>query len=364
MPVACSRIRRPLLVDSASVRRRHARSGAEGGIPANLALGLFLLLTACNAHSSGLATSVGPTGVILATAEVGTVLPGGDYGTSAPSPSEAPPTPIATLSSGLPPTELKYRLLDEFPDMFFCDPDFYPVARADEAQLAIERFPELQANSEEFEAILAHNGLGAMASFTNDEKLVIYREHKRLAAIIFELAENGYDFQLRTADGNMEGYYVQGSIAGDGLIRVKQRDPALAECPICLARHTLIATPLGAVAVEQLRPGDTVWTADALGGREAAVVLETVRVPAAPLHQVVHLVLDDGRELWASPGHPTADGRRLADLKTGDVVDGARVETAERVEYKQAQTYDLLAQGWTGYYWANGILLGSTLKRP
>jgi hypothetical protein len=255
-------------------------------------------------------------------------------------------------------------LLDEYPDMFFCDPDFYPVARADEAQLAIERFPELQANPEEFEAILAHNGLDASASFTNDEKLLIYREHKRLAAIIFELAENGYGFQLRTADSNMQGYYVQGSITRDGLISVNQRDPGLAECPICLAGHTLIDTPHGGVAVERLQPGDIVWTADALGRREVAVVLDVVRVPAPPLHQVIHLVLDDGRELWASPGHPTADGRRLADLGTGDVVDGARVETAEPVDYGQAQTYDLLTSGWTGYYWANGILLGSTLKRP
>ena len=118
------------------------------------------------------------------------------------------------------------------------------------------------------------------------------------------------------------------------------------------------------VAVEELRSGNIVWTADPLGRREVAVVLDAARVPAPPRHQVIHLVLHDGRELWASPGHPTADGRRLADLRTGDVVDGGRVETTERVDYEQAQTYDLLTSGWTGYYWANGILLGSTLKKP
>jgi len=88
----------------------------------------------------------------------------------------------------------------------------------------------------------------------------------------------------------------------------------------------------------------------------------SVRVQAT--HQVIHLILSDGRELWASLGHPTADGRRLADLVTGDILDGARVLSAERLPYTGSFTYDLLPSGSTGYYWANGILIGSTLKGP
>jgi len=63
-----------------------------------------------------------------------------------------------------------------------------------------------------------------------------------------------------------------------------------------------------------------------------------------------------------SPGHPTADGRHIADLSRGDALDGARVVSVERVRYAGAATYDILPAGATGMYWASGILLGSTLR--
>src|SRR6185295_5121682 len=53
------------------------------------------------------------------------------------------PTPIPLLSSGLTPTELKYQLLARYPGLFFCDPDYYPVAHDDEAVLAAQRFPRI-----------------------------------------------------------------------------------------------------------------------------------------------------------------------------------------------------------------------------
>jgi hypothetical protein len=113
--------------------------------------------------------------------------------------------------------------------------------------------------------------------------------------------------------------------------------------------------------VEALRPGDLVWTLDASGQRLAAPILRMARTVVPDLHRLVYLLLDDGRELWASPGHPTADGRRLADLQPGDLLDGARLTRSEAVSYGRPATYDLLPSGDTGYYWANGILMGSTL---
>jgi len=65
--------------------------------------------------------------------------------------------------------------------------------------------------------------------------------------------------------------------------------------------------------------------------------------------------------LSVSPGHPTADGRRVGDLETGDLLDGARLVGLEVVPYAHSATYDLLPSGDTGLYWADGILLGSTL---
>ena len=85
-------------------------------------------------------------------------------------------------------------------------------------------------------------------------------------------------------------------------------------------------------------------------------------MPVPATHQMVHLTLSDGRQLWASPGHPTSDGRVLGQLALGDMLDGARIIHLERVLYGQPATYDLLPASATGFYWANGILMGSTLK--
>ena len=57
-----------------------------------------------------------------------------------------------------------------------------------------------------------------------------------------------------------------------------------------------------------------------------------------------------------------ADGRPLGILRSGAVLDGARVVSAEREPYSGAATYDILPSGATGLYWANGVLLASTLR--
>ena len=77
---------------------------------------------------------------------------------------------------------------------------------------------------------------------------------------------------------------------------------------------------------------------------------------------MVHILLSDGRELWASPGHPTADRRILGDLKAGDLLDGAQIIQLERLPYRGGTTFDILPSGATGFYWANGILVDTTLK--
>ncbi len=139
-------------------------------------------------------------------------------------------------------------------------------------------------------------------------------------------------------------------------------------CPKCLAGNTLIDTPNGPVPVKDLREGMLVWTeqsdAGASGARQRAVVLKTSRTKVLAGHEMVHLVLANGRELLASPGHPMADGRPLGTLSTGDLINSTRVISAERVPYAEDFTYDILPSGGTGTYWANGILIGSTLAGP
>jgi hypothetical protein len=78
-------------------------------------------------------------------------------------------------------------------------------------------------------------------------------------------------------------------------------------------------------------------------------------------HLMVHVTLADGRELLVSPGHKTADGRQAGALKVDDPLDGSLIKLWELVPYSGDRTYDLLPAGPTGHYWANGILLSSTL---
>jgi hypothetical protein len=289
----------------------------------------------------------------------------GPAGTLAPFPTPEPLTPIPTIPSAkLSPTELKYKVLDQYPDFFFCDPDLYPIAVGDSSALALQRFPQIQSNQEEFQAILNHNGLSGSTSFPDAQKLLIYGDYKRLNALYFELVGEKYQFQIQTGSEGQQGYVVKGTIDGNGSIDVQERTPGYPRCPICLAIGTLIDTPQGAVTVENLHIGDTVWTVNGAGERVIGRILKvgSVRVPLT--HEMIHVRLSDGRELWASPGHPTTDGRNLGTLKTGESLDGAQIILIERVPYKGAATYDLLPSGTTGYYWANGILMGSTLKMP
>jgi hypothetical protein len=323
---------------------------------------LAVIFTACAPIIPGSGSGVSTP--IVMTAQVSTVVveAAGTSATAGPFPTLAPPTPIPTLPSGaLSSTELKYKILEQFPDFFFCDPDFYPIAREEEPALVQQRFPELQANQEEFQAILNHNGLTGVTTFTDEQKLLIYREHKKLNAIHFEAVGDKYQFQIQTGAEGQQGSVVTGTINGSGSIDVQKQEPAMPTCPICLAKGTLIDTPRGSIPVENLRIGDSVWTMNGSGERVIATILRTSRVPVPVTHQVVHVTLSDGRELWASPGHPTTDGKPLGDLAVNDRLDGGRVINVERLHYTETATYDLLPSGDTGFYWANGILIGSTL---
>lgn len=135
-------------------------------------------------------------------------------------------------------------------------------------------------------------------------------------------------------------------------------------CPICLAANTLIDTPSGRVFIKDLQVGVLIWTIDKSGNRIPGIVLEISKVPVLPTHQMVHLILADGRELFVSPLHPTFDGRTVGALAVGDRYDGADVVSIQIVPYSESATYDLLPSGETGFYWANGILIGSTLSYP
>ncbi len=129
----------------------------------------------------------------------------------------------------------------------------------------------------------------------------------------------------------------------------------------CLSFNTKIATPIGNILVTDLKVGMSIWTISKYGTRVVAPIIRINSVVALN-HRVVHLVLMDGRVADISPLHPTATGSTVGALRTGDVYDGSVVKSATLIPYSGNRTYDILPAGDTGYYWANGILMGSTLK--
>lgn len=131
---------------------------------------------------------------------------------------------------------------------------------------------------------------------------------------------------------------------------------------LCLSSRTKISAPSGEYKVTELKIGMFIQSINTKGERIAVPILKTSKVPVPLTYRMVHLKLSDGRELTASSGHPTSDNRLIGNLKAGDEFDGAQVIETELVRYYDGFTYDILPAGDTGFYWANGVLIGSTLK--
>jgi hypothetical protein len=278
-------------------------------------------------------------------------------------PPSSKPTPTPTSTAVFSQYQLAYRLLANYPDFFWCDSDFYPIAREGGEQAnALQQFPTIQANTAELSAILEHLSLPPKTDYTDAEKLSIYREHKLITrAVTVTLSESIYTFSIRT--GQNQGKHYEGTITPSGQIKVTKEETSFNTCPICLTKGTLINTPAGQLPVELLQPGMIVWTLDDSGYRVSAPVFKTSSTPVPSSFTVVRVSLRDGRNVTASFGHPTAEMRPLGNYRVGDLLDSSTVTSVEQMFYYGGATYDLLPSGGKGLYWANGILLGSTLSQ-
>jgi hypothetical protein len=263
----------------------------------------------------------------------------------------------------LPQAELKYRVMDAGGRISFCDPDFYPIARADESEIAKTKIDEIRRDTETYAAITKRTGTDVLA---------VYREWKALGALRFTAAGASWTFSYRstgnsspaaTPDPKSSGKQIEGKVDVYGTVDISKRsDAGPLNCPICLARDTRIATPSGEIAVDQLRLGDMVWTQGEHGERIAAPLVAIGSTPVPSTHEVVRILLSDGRTVRVSPGHPTADGRHVGDIRAGDTLDDARVLSTDRMPYTGGFTFDVRPAGASGSYWANGVLLLTTLR--
>jgi hypothetical protein len=203
------------------------------------------------------------------------------------------------------------------------------------------------------------------------------REGPLLVQKIFSNNVQGLSFQefpLATNVGNPVTLHIGDSISNgctveltlvkisNGTTTFLKKENLTRLCPICLSENTGIDTPNGPVNIKNLKIGMTILTQDSYGNLQTGTILKTGRTLASPDHMMVHVVLSDKRELYVSPNHPTADGRFFGELLAGDALDGSKIKNVEQVPYNGTYTYDLLPSGQTGFYWANGILIESTLK--
>ena len=143
--------------------------------------------------------------------------------TPGPSPN---PTPLASV----PPLDwpvLRYRLVDELGRPLFCDPDFYPIARLDEAILARQHIAAIRADAPTYTAIVAHLGIAQAAALSPSQVLAIYREWKMLRALLLTAADGGLSFDYIAAAGSSEdtGWRVvrRSTRAARSLLRVAIR---------------------------------------------------------------------------------------------------------------------------------------------
>jgi hypothetical protein len=297
-------------------------------------------------------------------------LAAGCVGAASPGPSGSAATSPPTEGSSLTEAAAKEALLVRFGPLAFCDPDFYPDAQGDEAGAASAHLAAMRAEAATWAAIAGRLGFSPSSAPNGSVLLAAYREWKALRALSLTSVGDGWRFDARfrgqgpDASGSASVTHTVGTIDTGGRIAVETEEPSgPVRCPICLAGGTLIATPAGQVAVESLRPGDPVWSLDLAGRRVPAVIAQVGSTPVPAGHEVVRLILADGRAVLVSPGHPVADGRPVGSLRVGDTYDGSVVASAARIPYDADRTFDLLPSGGTGIYWANGIELGSTLSR-
>jgi hypothetical protein len=282
------------------------------------------------------------------------------------------PTASSTGAAAATVWQLRYQLLQHYPAFAYCDPDVWPLSQ--EPQPFADRWwAGTDHASPEVSTILRH--LGYHEPLAAGQRLAAYTDHKKLGVIAMTWVGIGYQYQLtirygltiRTTSGEVTGDWPDQSVTGlitvDGAVDEVSRRARDGGCPICLEAGTRIATPHGEVPVAQIRPGDRVWTTDPTGHRVPAAVVRVVRRPTPGPHLMLQLVLSDGRQLVAAGVHPAADGTYLRQLQPGQRYDEATIVSADWVTSTASATFDILPAGRTGTYWANGILVGSTLKR-
>jgi hypothetical protein len=99
----------------------------------------------------------------------------------------APVPPIIVSKVEFP--KVRYSVLDGLQDVHYCQSRFEDIRRE------IDAFPQIQADQETFKEISAHLHLKPDMGFSDDQKLLAYREYFKLTAVTLDLLISKYQFK-------------------------------------------------------------------------------------------------------------------------------------------------------------------------
>jgi len=124
--------------------------------------------------------------------------------------------------------KLRYRLIDRFGPVYFCDPECIGPCLLDlEKKHAEEAFPRIRKDTETLQAITERLKLENIGDFSEDQKLSIYREYKNLVCgMSLEAEGKNHRFKIESGDG----FRVAGLIDPQGEITVLERAPSGLKC--------------------------------------------------------------------------------------------------------------------------------------
>lgn len=123
---------------------------------------------------------------------------------------------------------------------------------------------------------------------------------------------------------------------------------------------TKIATPKGDVKIKNLKIGDEVWSTDYYGKRLKVKIKKLGKVYVRNA-QVLDIKLKDKRSISAVHKHPDGSYKALLFYKVGDSLDGSEILKLERRRIEGDSLWDILPEGLMATYWANGVLLTSSM---
>jgi hypothetical protein len=101
-----------------------------------------------------------------------------------------PPVPVPPIIvSKVEFPKLRYQVLDSFPDVRYCQ------SRFENRQREIDAFSQIQADQETFKEISSHLHLKSDMGFSDDQKLLAYREYSKLTAVTLDFLVSKSQFK-------------------------------------------------------------------------------------------------------------------------------------------------------------------------